>query len=607
MLWVLTSAWAKLPSNNQTGEFWADQSVAAQRFGLTPFVWSYVFAVLAVVGAGWFVRRGWGAPVRPAWTNPPPLDPQVHRRWLVAILVGFVVFYSPGFFGAFNVYDDPNNIWDDEVVRTFNWENLKQVLFHNHRGVNQEWMFVTLQLCYALFGKNYAGFFILNLALLPVLLLLVHQLALLLVRSPQVALLAVVLYGFSPIVAELVCWMLERGHYFGLIFALASCVAYLQYLDVRDTPGPRRWWLLAASVAAYVSCQFGKPAFLYVPVWLVLFDALRRRTDLRRAALEKLPFAVAMGLFLLKILEGGKHRVKSEFIGGSISNTLALDANQVLEYVRASFFPLQTGVHIPWNAPTSWFRVSGIPDVLVLGFSPIASLAILVSLVAVGVTLALRYRWPWLLFAGVAGVVSVGPEANLPVHTVVMSYRYTHSMHVLAMIVWATALVQLAAAGSPLKGEVRRWLPLVVGTALLTLGVYQTQENRFAWSTPTRLWTRSAWELYPNDGWSGYYAGKALMEEDRNLEAIPLLHRAIEFTPDNVEALRRLGHAYHRTGQKPQAARFWKLYFNKKPSRIDERYTKLLTEVGLGDYAKGLNERQQKENPKEEQDGSSQD
>ena len=581
VLWCLQTAMARLPDNNQVGRFWEDQAVAAERFVLTPHTWSIVIAVIAVLFTIWVVRKGVSQPARDLLPPAFELDEQTHRRALWLVIGGLVLFFVPGFLGDFNIYDDPGNIWRDPVVRELNWENLNKVVLQNHKRVNQEWMFLSLMLSYAAFGRNYAGFFLTNLMMLPILLLLVHRFAALLTRSRTIALVTLLFFGFSPILAELVCWMLERGHYFGLIFALGSCVLYLQYLDVRDEPGSRRWRYLGGAVLSYIACQFGKPIFIYVPVWLVLFDLLRERRDYGRAVLEKIPLVFAIGLFLFKLIDDN-HRVRREYIGGSISNTIALDANQFLEYFRASFYPLQTGIRTPWNAPANWLHVTGIPDILVHGFSPLASLVILLCLFIIGLVLAFRFRWPWLLLTGVAGIVSFAPVANVPVHTVVTAYRYTHSTNVLASIALAAATVQLLSAGSPLTGW-RRWLPLVGATAWLTLGVYHSNANRSAWSSSASLWTRSAWVLYPNDGWSAYYAGKSLAIEGRHWETLPLYHRALELVPVNREVLRRIGDSHYRLGHDELAAEYYERFFRVQRHRIDRKYARRLEKLGLAE------------------------
>src|SRR5690606_15347805 len=123
----------------------------------------------------------------------------------------------------------------------------------------------------------------------------------------------------------------------------------------------------------------------------------------------KIPFLAVLGLFLLKIVRGGSDhgRVRTEVIGGSFSNTLALDTNLVLEYLRSAFVPTQTRLRIPRNDPESCLYVTGVPDIFVYGFSPIASLVILACLATCAVVLARFHRWPYLLRALVASVVSV--------------------------------------------------------------------------------------------------------------------------------------------------------------------------------------------------------
>lgn len=576
-------AHAETPSPMRAGEFWADQGVAAAWSGLTPHVWSIVIAAFAVLGTLLLAWRGWRAPAPQPPPDLPDLPPERHRKWLAVAIVALLLFYSPGLLGDFGIYDDPKNLWQDPVVSNLTWENLRIVLFENHRGWNQEWMYLSLQLTYAVAGRTYWPYYLTNLAMLPPLLLLVHEVARHLMRSRRIALITTVFFGVSPIVAELMCWMLARGHYFGFLFGLATVVAYLRYLDVRDVPDGPRWRWLALSVLAFVACQLGKPIFLFVPLWLLLFDVWNGRRDLGRMVLEKVPYGPVGLFFLWKMMVGTEKygRVDEDFLEGSLSRTLALDANLILEYLRSAFVPYPTGPFVPWNAPESWLRVTGIPDVLVHGFSPLASLVILACLLVSAAVIARSYRWPVLLLALVGTLISFVAVLNLPPHTTVAAYRYTLSAKVLVSIVFATATVQGMAAVGPYAPYLRRAAP-AVAALWLGLASFHANANRAAWKDPVTLWVRSADQLYPNDGWSHYFAGKALQQDKQWESCVAHLARAHELMPQYPYVERRLGDCAYAAKQPELAAEHWERYFRKNRKEIDARYAKKLRDVGLG-------------------------
>ena len=47
---VPMSAWAGIPKNNKTGDFWRDQWKAAEVYMLPPHIWSVIIAIVAIIG-----------------------------------------------------------------------------------------------------------------------------------------------------------------------------------------------------------------------------------------------------------------------------------------------------------------------------------------------------------------------------------------------------------------------------------------------------------------------------------------------------------------------------------------------------------------------------
>ena len=563
----------KLPMGNVVTTFAADQDVAMAMFGLRPVVWGWILAVFAVVVAAlllWKFR--FGAPVDHSVLGP-DIDEPVHRRWLAAIVAAVTCLHLPGLGGDFNIYDDLNRIQNNDMVKKLTWDNVGKVLLENPGGDNQELMLLSFQFCWKVFGDHYWGWYAFNLVFFVGLLLLVDRLARRLVNHRLVALVTVALVGTSPIFTEMLCWMSVRCHLLGLFFSMACFVSYLEYR--RSTT--RRWRWLVLALFCFATSQMCKPLFLYVPLWLLCFDLWDRRRDWLKLALEKLVFVLVGALFLRKALAGATsvRRIRQDWLGGSLSNTLAQDANHLLEYLRASVMPLETGLHVPWNAASSWLYVEGVPEVLVLGFSPAASLLILLSIVTVAAVWALRsFRLPGMVL--LCSLLSFVTVLNIPVHNTVFAYRYTISSRILCALLLGF-LVVWGWQGLQHRHSVWRWLGVAVAASWLTLSAVTADANREAWHDSVSLWSRNA-ELYPMDGWSHYYAGKAYQKVGKPDYALPHLLQAKKRIPKFSNTDRRLGDVYYALGFKKAAAKSYRIHFTGT-QKVSPFYRKRLREL----------------------------
>lgn len=531
---------------------------------MTPFVqgWLVASGAALVAATAWLRARGDAAPL-------PDLAPALARRLVISVVVGIVALYLPGLAGEFNIYDDERYILENDVVTQLTGEHLRLVLLENFTANNQELMFLSFQLNWALFKDWYPAWYASNLVVFVGVLGLVARFARHLLGHRGAAALAVALFGTAPIHAELLAWMSARCHLYGLFFALGCLVAYQ---EARLRTGRARWGLLAVSLVAFAGSQISKPIFVFVPAWLVLLDWLERRRDLGRAALEKLPFlAVGVG-FVVKMVHASDAvgRVRPAPLGGSWLNTALQDLNQLVEYGRAALLPTVTGPAAPYNEVIDALHVRGPVDVATLGYAPLASglILALAGLAAVGLWVRRRDALP--LFCYAAFLTSFVAVLNIPPHTTPMAYRYTLSAHVVGAVLLAAAVVR----GWGLPRAVR----LGGAAALLLASVLAANANRDAWSSSVALWTREA-RLRPLDAVSAYYAGKALIRADRPAKAIPHLERAVALDDTRALARRRLADACYEAGQHERALEHYRVYFAQEPSKMTPFYRRRMTEL----------------------------
>lgn len=536
-----------------------EQIVAAQWYGLAPWTWGWIVAASAVaVAVAAFLRGNLPA-------HAEDLAPERYRRLRWWVHGAVLLFWAPGLAGDFNLFDDHRYIHWNEQVTTLNASTLRAVLLENPGGNNQELMYFTFQLDWALFGDAYAGWYATNLLLFAGVLLLVEGLARHLLGHRGGALLAVAFFGLSPAVADLLCWMSARCHLLGLLFTLSSLACWLRWRAGRGFG-----WFFGALLAFALS-QYAKPLFLFVPLWLVLLDLWEGRRDRGRMVLDKLPFVALAAAFALKMLRASQAvgRVKREWHGGSLGATLLQDLDHLVEYLRAVLLPYQTGALVPVNPARGWLAVEGVPMVLPLGFAPLASLVVLVAVVATAVAWW-RRGWRLPAFALAAGFVSLLAVMNVPPHTTPFAYRYTAS----AQVVGAVFL-----AGATLRCMARRSAPAVVGAAVwLAFAASATGANRQAWSSSQAYWTHET-SLYPAYGEAHYYAGKAMQHAGRWALAIHHLEQAERYGAAASKLHKRLGDTWFELGDTARAEHYYGLYFRRRPSALTPFYRQRLAEL----------------------------
>lgn len=561
------------------------QWTAAEWFGLPPFWWGWIIAGIAVaiaVGA-WLLPRSGVLADR----QPDRVHPRVAHTWLIVVILGALALHAYGFLGTFNLYDDFRQIHVQPKVNELTWDNFWYLLLDNHKGTNQELMYLSFMFNWAWAGRAYWMWYLVNWLLFVPFLLCVHLVARHLTGDRVAGVFAVAFVATSPITSEMLCWMSERGHYFGLLFTLLASGAYLAYAAQDDK---RRWWLLGVSVAAFYLSQMCKPIFIFLPVSLMLFDLFSSRRRWAVMVLDKLPFVglAVWSWYRVTVLGVGKGLIKPDYLGGSLLNTILQDFNLLVEYGRTTFVPSPLGMAPPYNEAAGFFFVEGVPMVLVNGFAPLASLIILLSVLAVALAARIRHGdglpLLWLLAAG----VSVATVMNIPPrgHAATFEYRYTLSANVMTAVLLGDLAVRFL-RGSLTRLVNGRLVATGVVVAYLTLGAFVTAQNTWAWQVSHHLWVRNA-DMYPLWYSSRYYAGKSRQWNKQPYMAVQHLLAAAEVNERNDKALhKRLGDNAYDIERYDLAREHWLIYFRRYPKKINDKYLEKFEKVGLVVSARG--------------------
>ncbi len=542
---------------------------------LPAITWEWIF--IAILSGIAIAARA--LPRMPWLSNEYCYDSWSSRRYYVAaaILAGMALHIA-GFLGTFDINDDQHLIADDLLVIHLSFANLRALAATDFHGTFQHLTYVTAALNWALAGERYWLWYLCNWLLLIPILYCVARLSWRLTGSTTRAALAAVFFAATPVVAESLCWMNARGQWLGLCFALASCVIYLEYrwCAARHKPA----WL-ALSVGLFALALLAPPTFIYLPLWLVVFDVWDRRRDWRVLLAEKAPYFALATWTAYRLLSSPGTRFAAP-PGDSYFHTLLMDANLLVEYTRTLLMPVATGLEPPLNVPDGWLSAPGSASILTINFAPLASVIMIAAGGFIVFVLKRRHGWSLPLLWAAAVFVSLLPAMNIPGHGLAgaFEYRYTLSAHVVSAILLADFALRLT-RGKQRWGKAARAVSLGLVLAYLGWAVSVTLSTSVAWRSPAAYWHRMT-ELYPTSYAALYRAGKIAQRASRHAQAVDYLQRALVVnTGHDFQVYRRLGESLYFMHDYAGARKYWRIYYTENPYEITDKMRRRFRRINL--------------------------
>ena len=215
---------------------------------------------------------------------------RMNRKSVIALagilLVSFLI-YLPAMKGEF-VWDDYVYVQSNPMIYSF---DLAQIFSKYVLGNYHPLTMLVLSIEYSLFGFNVVGYHFINVLIHLANTLLVFRLVLLLCRKDAIALIAALFFGIHPLHVESVAWVSELKDLLYSLFFLASCVAYVNYINKRQS----KYYFFA--LALFILSLLSKAMAASLPLVLILFDYFKGNLN-RKAVLQKIPF------FLLSVCFG---------------------------------------------------------------------------------------------------------------------------------------------------------------------------------------------------------------------------------------------------------------------------------------------------------------
>jgi tetratricopeptide (TPR) repeat protein len=204
---------------------------------------------------------------------------------------------------------------------------------------------------------------------------------------PVVLLFAGLLWGLHPLRVESVAWVSERKDVLNGLFFLGSLLFYLQFA-LNCTKRSDNIWLnrdYLLSFVLFVLSLMAKPISVILPFMLLVIDwyplCRLHKSQLRTIVVEKVPFLIcSMAMMAATLLIARQSNILASYDNLSVLQRLAVSGNALFEYCRFMLYP--AGI-LPLH----------VIDTLQMTAYALKGMAIVI-LVAVGVYVFRKYRWP---------------------------------------------------------------------------------------------------------------------------------------------------------------------------------------------------------------------
>ncbi len=394
-----------------------------------------------------------------------------------------------------------------------------------------------------LFGNDYRGYHLLNIALHALVSLTVFALARRLLGSLRAGLIAGLLFAIHPVQTEVVAYLSGRRDLLTTLFFLLGFLAFLRY---RET---RRGRDLALVVLAYVAGMLAKEMAVTLPLLCLAYEVIQRQAVVPRAglwsrlwgALREKPalygtlfgLAASFSFFALRFTRVTK---RVGWWGGDVVTNFLTVPRIHLHHLKTVLYPVtlnatySLGGFPPttsWGDPWAWAAVFTLAGLL-------AGLCWLLP------------RAPLVTFGGLWFFLTLLPVSHIKPFHVILAERHLYLPLVGLCLLAAIGVERLLA-----MPRLHRPILAAVAIVALLLSVRTILRNR-DWRDGLTLWRKNVQTL-PSSAQARYKLGMAYLDRGRLAQAEEQLREAVRLRPDFSVAVSALGKVLADQGRMAEA------------------------------------------------------
>jgi tetratricopeptide (TPR) repeat protein len=471
----------------------------------------------------------------------------------VALIVTVLVYYKFFFYGHIS-WDDPEMVFKNKFVRTFDVKGL----FTNHFVGN--YIPVTMfthSVAWLLFENNDGGHHFINLLFHLINGVLVYQLSKRLFKNDLIANLGAIVFLLHPMQVESVGWISELKNVLSTTFFLAGTLSYLNFTE-------------RSKKIDYLLCFFyfslgclSKSSVVVFPIALICLDILMQKKLSLKFLINKIPFiviSIVIGLINIKTQTADQFmNLSHEF---PFYQRIGFAGYALLKYFILFILPLNLSVIYPYpEINTAVFAV---------GYS---GLLIIIALIILFIKQK-KYQAAAIILFVITNLILV--LQFIPFGEVLYADRYAYVP--LIGFAWLIGLIL-----SNLK------LPVsILSFVFIALFSVFSFSRSLDWKSALNLY-EDINKKYPNQFLVLNSIGVESMFLNENEKALDYLNRAVSVAPRNYKGFYNRGLLYLKNNQPEQAIKSFnqtlELYNYSKAyvGRANAYYM-------LGDFPKAIND-----------------
>jgi len=479
----------------------------------------------------------------------------------VVILITAAVYF-PALHHRFTNWDDLDYVTENPYIREFSTENINHI-FTKPIALNYHPLTIlSLALNFRISGTEPWSYFLVNILLHLLNILLTYRLVLLLLRGNKpAALFVAAVFAVHPMHVESVAWISERKDVLYAFFFLSSMILWSRYVF------QRRWYLYLFSFLLFILSGLSKPSAVVLPLVLLLADHLLERKFTFRVFIEKIPFFAISAWIGLATVDAQ--------VGKAIVDIRNYNFLQQFLFASYGFFIYIFKLIIPFGQsalhPVPVFNTSF--DMPWIYFA--SPFFVLVILILTGYSL----KFTRVVFFGLAFYFLniVLTLQFMQVGSAVIAERYTYVSYT-GLLIGLYWLLNRRAGSGRMQA---RYLYLAMAL-FFSMMAYLSMRRVAVWKDSGTLWS-DVIARYPESHTAYNNRGYFLVQEKKYDQALPDFSRSLELVPNYVEALNNRGSLY-RLLEKPREA----IGDYSRALALDSNHIKALTGRGNAYAALGL-------------------
>ncbi|MBL4703034.1 MAG: tetratricopeptide repeat protein [Flavobacteriales bacterium] len=345
---------------------------------------------------------------------------------ILCLLVTFIVI-SPNLNNGWVNWDDENFVLKNQLVDDLSADHVHDIFTTpESNGGYTPMVLFSWSLDHSIDGYNPVIFHGTNNLLHLVNVWLVFTLIFLLTGKLNVTVVVTLLFGLHPTAVEAVGWITSRKDLLYGLFYLAGLVVYLKHLN-RENRSQKTLYLIC--LVLFLGSLCSKGMAVTFPVTLLIIDYIKRRGNLIKLVIEKIPFFILSLVFgLIAIAGQQKAGTVGEIQNISFLESFFVGCYGLVLYLVKAIVPFQlSGYHpYPYELGESlpWFiYASIIPVILILitfiivirknrtaGFGILfflCSIVLMLQILPVGLAI-ISERFTYVAYIGLFFLVGIG-------------------------------------------------------------------------------------------------------------------------------------------------------------------------------------------------------